>query len=135
MRTPALTLSLTLTLLLGCAQARVPAAPQAGVAAIEDVEPDVTRQVKEVLGRVANGQLPRERLTERASESLDKGVVDAMGATLRSCNAPLALELVERKTFGEDRQYKYRAACAGGALQVEIDFNKAARINKLVVRK
>jgi hypothetical protein len=136
MRSLSLVLSLGATLLLGCAQAVVPPPPmQAGPVPIEDVEPDVTRQVKDVLGQVANAKLARERFTERASEGLDGAAVSAMGATLRSCNAPLALELLERKTKGEDRQYLYRARCAGGDLMVEIDFNKAARINKLVVRK
>lgn len=139
MRTTTLALCLGAPLLFGCAQAQVAPAPQASAAAraspINDVEPDTTRQVKEVLGKLANGALPRERFTERASESLDAAAASGMGATLRSCNEPLALELLERKTKGEDRQYLYRAHCAGGDLFVEIDFNKAARINKLVVRR
>ena len=147
MRSLTLLACLGAPLMFGCAQARVaspappaPApAPQAAPAPraspIEDVEPDTTRQVKEVLGQLANGKLERERLTERANEALAAPAVSSMGATLRSCNEPLGLELLERKTKGEDRQYLYRARCAGGDLFVEIDFNKAARINKLVVRK
>lgn len=147
MRSLTLLACLGAPLMFGCAQAMPPAAapalpPQAAAAAaaprpgaIEDVEPDTTRQVKEVLGQLANGHLARERLTERASGELAAPAETAMGATLRSCNEPLALELLERKTKGEDRQYLYRARCNGGDLFVEIDFNKAARINKLVVRK
>jgi hypothetical protein len=114
-------------LLLGCANASV--TPPA--AAIEDVEPEVTRQVAEVLERMSNGDVPRERFTERASESLEAA---AIAAKLRPCPRPIAPALLERTTKGEDRQYLYRIPCGQQDLLAAIDFNKAARINSLIVQ-
>lgn len=133
MRPSTLLACLPAALLLGCAQAAIAPAStmQAG---IEDTEPAVTRQVGALLERMARGDLPREQLTERASSELDADAAAAMAARLRPCPQPIGLTLLERKTKGEDRQYQYRASCGAQAWQVEIDFNKAARINKLVVR-
>ena len=134
MRLSNFSLCLCAALLLGCAQAGVAPLPTMRAQAIEDMEPDVTRQVGEVLAQLAEGKVPRERFTERASEAHDAAAAIALAAQLRPCPRPIALALLERSTKGEDRQYLYRAACGQQGLLVEIVFNKAARINKLAVR-
>jgi hypothetical protein len=138
--------SLCTVLLSGCAEAALahataeppPALASSQTAAdrasIEDTEPDVTREVAAILDALAQGSLPRERLTERASGELGAPAVAGMRTALRGCAQPVRLTLLERKTKGEDRQYLYRAACAPQALLVEIDYNKAARVNRLVLR-
>jgi hypothetical protein len=126
-------LSLGAALLLGCAQAGVTTPAAMRAQAIADMEPDVTRQVLDVLERLADGNVLRERFTERASTALDEAAAGALTAQLRPCPRPLVLVLLERSTKGEDRQYLYRAACGQQGLLVEIVFNKAARINKLAV--
>ena len=134
--------SLFASLLLGCAQAAVspaqPASPaQAAVPArapIQDNEPDVTRQVAGLLQQIGHGNPDRANMTERAAAALDAAAASAMGAQLQPCPQPLALSLLERSTKGEDRQYLYRVACGAGSLLAEVDFNKAARINRLALR-
>ena len=124
--------------LAACAQAQppAPAAPAAPKAvAIADVEPDVTQQVSALLGRVGQGAPMLDQLTDNARAALAGPQLQAMGAALRPCGTAPALELLRRSTKGEDRQYVYRVACGGTALLVDIDFNKAAKINRLVVRR
>ncbi|MES2318842.1 MAG: hypothetical protein V4631_15280 [Pseudomonadota bacterium] len=125
-------------LLSGCAQAQVPA-PKAAPAepppkSIPDPEPDVTLQVGAVLQQVGKGSLHAERLTDKAQAALAAPMLQQMGAVLRPCASPPPLVLLARTTKGEDRNYLYRALCPNGSLLVEVDYNKAARINRLVVR-
>ncbi len=130
--------------LCACAQAEPPpkvgATPSAqrqgapALPAIVDAEPDVTREVSEMLGRVAGGTFAQDRLTDNARAALSAAAMQSMRAALKPCGAAPALELLRRTTKGEDRQYLYRAPCAGNALLIEIDFNKGAKINRLVVR-
>ena len=116
-------------LLAGCASAQAPAAK-----AIEDTEPDVTQQVGAMLARTAQGSLSAEPLTENARAALDTARTQQIAATLRACRDVNTLELIERRTKGEERQYLYRAPCAGQPLLVEIWFGKGARISHLNVR-
>ena len=133
MRSAILAISLC-ALLPGCTQARAPLSAQARAPSIDDAEPEVTREVAEVLARLADGDLPRERFTERANAELDAAAAGALSARLRPCPRPIAPALLERTTKGEDRQYLYRVPCGQQGLLVGINFNKAARINKLDVR-
>lgn len=96
--------------------------------AIPDVEPEVTVQVADVLEGLADGKTVAERFTERGATYLaDPG----LPALIKGCSRPLALELLSRNVNGEDRLYVYRAKCQPQALRIAIDFNKAARINRL----
>jgi|GEM_PF-1036908 len=115
--------------LAACASAQAPAAK-----AIDDTEPDVTQQVAAILGRTAQGSLAAEPLTENARATLDASRTQRIAATLHSCRELNALELLERRTKGEERQYLYRAPCGGQPLLVEIWFGKGARISHLNVR-
>jgi hypothetical protein len=119
----------TAALLAGCAQAQAPA-PKA----IPDTEPDVTAQVSALLMQSRQDTLPREQLTDKAQTALDVATKQQMRAALQPCTTPPTLELLSRTTKGEDRNYLYRALCASTPLLVEINFNKAARVDRLVVR-
>lgn len=116
-------------LLSGCAQARAPV-PKA----IADAEPDVTAQVAALLAQLRQNALPREQLTGKAQAALNTSALQQMQAALQPCSMPPALELLSRTTKGEDRNYRYRALCSSTPLLVEINFNKAARVDRLVVQ-
>ncbi|WP_426107532.1 hypothetical protein [Massilia sp. TSP1-1-2] len=122
--------------LAACAQARAPAPAPAmqALAAIEDAEPDVAQQVSTFLGRAGHGVLATEQMTGNARAAMSGAQLQATSAMLAPCGPAPALELLRRTTKGEDRQYVYRVPCKGHALLVDIDFNKGAKINKLVVR-
>ena len=96
--------------------------------AIPDVEPEVTAQVVHVLEGLADGKPAQERFTERGATYL---AVPGLSSALKGCGRPLSLELLSRNVNGEDRLYVYRAKCQPRALRIAIDFNKAARINRL----
>ena len=113
--------------LSACAQAQPPA-PKAP--AIEDSEPDVSQQVSALLGQAGTGTLAPDQLTDNARTALS---ADALSA-LRPCGAAPGVELLQRSTKGEVRQYLYRLPCQGKPLLVEIDFGKGARISRLTVR-
>jgi hypothetical protein len=100
----------------------------ASARAIPDVEPEVTAQVREVLEGLADGKPAQERFTERGATYLS---APGLPSALHGCPRPLVLELLSRTVNGEDRMYVYRAQCARQAVRIAIDFNKAARINRL----
>ena len=112
--------------------ARAPAMP--AMPAIDDAEPDVTRQVSEMLGRIGQGTVAQDQFTDNARAALTAEPMQAMIAALRPCGAAPVLELLRRTTKGEDRQYLYRVKCGTTPQLVEIDFNKGARVNRLIVR-
>lgn len=84
--------------------------------AIDDVEPEVTAEVRTALARMAG-----EAGTEAAP-------------LLQSCPAPAPLELLLRTTKGEERNYLYRARC-GAPLLVAVTYGKSATIKVLTVTK
>ncbi|XLZ71503.1 hypothetical protein ABT364_05910 [Massilia sp. SR12] len=96
--------------------------------AIPDAEPDVTAQVVAVLEGLANGLPSQESFTEKGASYL---AAPGLSSALQGCARPIALELLSRNVNGEDRMYVYRAKCQPKALRIAIDFNKAARINRL----
>jgi len=120
---------MTALLIAGCANAQ-PRAPKA----IPDVEPEVTAQVADILASVSADKLAPDLMTDNLKAALSTEQLRQMGAALRSCGAAPALELLERTTKGEDRQYLYRVPCGGKSLLATIHFNKGARINTLLVR-
>jgi hypothetical protein len=135
------TILITTVLLAGCAQSQaqlpapVPASAAAPMPAVADSEPDVTARVATLLGQLgAHGQAP-EQLTDNARAALGAPQWQQMGAALRPCGNPPALELLARSTKGEDRNYLYRAPCHGAPLLVEIRLGKGDRIGQLAVRR
>lgn len=120
---------MTALFIVGCANAQ-PRAPKA----IPDAEPEVTAQVSEILANVSADKLAPDLLTDNLKAALSTEQLRQMGAVLRSCGAAPTLELLERTTKGEDRQYLYRVPCGGKSLLATIHFNKGARINQLHVR-
>jgi hypothetical protein len=103
-----LPLAALVALTSGCAMAQAPKP-------IEDVEPEVTREVAAAIARQAAGP-------------------EADGAALvRACPAAPPLELLKRSVDGEERTYVYRARC-GSALLVTATYGKNRAIKRLVVK-
>ena len=103
--------------------------PAAALAqATPDLEPEVTIQVADTLEGLADGRPAQERFTEKGASYL---AVPGLSSALKNCPRPFALELLSRSVNGEDRMYVYRAKCRPQALRIAVDFNKAARINRL----
>jgi hypothetical protein len=125
---PALPLILSLTMLSACAHAQTRAP-------IPDTEPDVTRQVHSLLSQATQGALAPEQFTDNARGALADPQLAATTSLLQKCATVTDLELLERTTKGEDRQYLYRARCASTALLVAIDFNKAAKVNRFSINE
>ena len=119
---PLICLTLAAALASGCtlppAQAQhapAPATAHAAAAAIADVEPEVTKDVAAALAR-------------KAAEA---GAPEA--AQLRTCPAPLQLELLRRSTDGEERSYLYRARCPAPLL-VSVTYGTSATIKRLALQ-
>ncbi|WP_317205815.1 hypothetical protein [Janthinobacterium sp.] len=112
--------------------AQAPAA-QRPAKPIPDEEPGVTRQVREILLRQADGSVAPGLFTERARAALFPQAAADLGARLRGYGALGELQLLARAVDGEDRQYRYRALYAGATVLVEITFNKASRVGRLQV--
>jgi hypothetical protein len=111
-----ISLTLASALAAGCAlppaQAQRAAVP---AAAIDDVEPEVTKEVAAALAR----------------KSAEAGTADA--AQLRACPAPLQLELLRRSVDGEERSYLYRVRCPSPLL-ASATYGKNASIKRLTVQ-
>ena len=111
-----LSLALAAALAAGCAlppaQAQRAAAP---AAAIEDVEPEVTKEVAAALARKGG----------------EAGTAEA--ALLRACPAPVQLELLRRSVDGEERSYLYRVRCPAPLL-ASATYGKNAAIKRLTVQ-
>lgn len=109
-----ITVFLAGALAAGCAWS----APEAQRAkAIEDVEPEVSREVAAALARKA----------------ADTGVAASPeAALLAACPDPFQLELLRRSVDGEERSYLYRARCPAPLL-VSATYGKAAAIKRLTV--
>jgi hypothetical protein len=132
-------------LLAGCAQVPGKAAAQPGQDGaasqmrppkpIPDLEPEVTGQIGAMLAQLATGALPDGPWTDRQRAALSPEALQSLGALLRPCPQAFHLDLLERHTKGEDRQYLYRIGCGPTPLLMAVDFNKAARINKLEIHR
>jgi hypothetical protein len=111
-----LSLTLAAALATGCAlppaQAQRAAAP---AAAIEDAEPEVTKDVAAALAR----------------KGAEAGTPDA--ALLRACPAPLQLELLRRSVDGEERSYLYRVRCPAPLL-ASATYGKNGAIKRLTLQ-
>ncbi|WP_436269872.1 hypothetical protein [Pseudoduganella sp. LjRoot289] len=112
-----MTVFLAGALTAGCAWS-APDAPAAK--AIEDVEPEVTKDVAAALAR-------------KAEEATAAGQAAAPEVPLlRACPAPLRLELLRRSVDGEERSYLYRVRCPVPLL-ASATYGKAATIKRLSV--
>jgi len=84
-----------------------------------------------VVTRIAAGGAPQERFTQRgAAMTLASGTA---ARQLRGCSAP-ALRLADRQAKGEERQYLYRLDCGAEVWQLEVDYDRTARISRLELR-
>ncbi|MBV6323938.1 hypothetical protein [Duganella violaceipulchra] len=103
-------LLLPVALASGCAMAQA-------LKPIEDVEPEVTKEVAAAVAHMA---------VDPAAEA---------APLLRACPAQAAppLELLQRTVDGEERNYLYRTRC-GKALLVSATYGKSRAIKRLTVK-
>lgn len=118
--------------------ALVPVAASAQAAAgaakaIEDQEPAVTAQLREVLQKMADGSIGQDYFTERAIASLFPQVVKTHGERLRALGGVSGLELLSRTVDGENRVYRYRVLGPNGKLLIDVVYGKSARINQFAL--
>ncbi|MES2300066.1 MAG: hypothetical protein V4582_23720 [Pseudomonadota bacterium] len=121
-----------------CAQAPqgAPAAAAVRAPIIADAEPQVSADIGALLAVIGGaGGVAPERLTDKARAVLDGPRGQEIKSLLQACMPAQALQLLARQVDGEDRHYRYRLPCAPAPLQVDISFNKAARVDTLSVRR
>jgi hypothetical protein len=99
----------------GCAMAQAPKP-------IEDVEPEVTKEVAAAVAGLAADTAPAQSVLPAAEGA----------ALLRACPDPAPLELLRRSVDGEERTYLYRVRC-GNALLVSATYGKSRAIKRLKV--
>ena len=100
----------------GCAMAQAPKP-------IEDVEPEVTKEVAAAVAGLAGGPA----LASAALPATEGA------ALLRACPVPAPLELLRRSVDGEERTYLYRVRC-DSALLVSATYGKSRAIKRLQVK-
>lgn len=110
-------------------------APAAAGAAkvIEDQEPAVTAQLREVLQKIADGSIGQDYFTDRAIASLFPQQVKTQGERLRALGGVSGLELLSRTVDGENRVYRYRVLGPNGKLLLDVVYGKSARINQFAL--
>lgn len=100
---------------------------------IPDDEPQVTQQLGLWLHQLESGSMGDAPLTDKARAALQASEGVQAAALLRRCGQAGPLQLLARSVFGEDRRYRYRLACQGTPLLVDLALNKAAKIDVLQV--
>jgi hypothetical protein len=111
--------------------APTPAAPAAK--AIEDHEPAVTAQLREVLQKIADGSIGQSYFTDRAIASLFPDLIKGYTERLGALGGMSGLELLSRTVDGENRVYRYRVLGPNGKLIMAVVYGKSARINQFAL--
>lgn len=135
-------------MLIGCAQpangeqpasgsmalaAASAAASKRPAKAIDDQEPGVTAQLRDVLQKMADGSITPEPFTERAVAALFPGQIRNYGERLHGLGALQGMELLSRTVDGENRVYQYRLLYQNGKMILDVIYGKSARINQLAL--
>ncbi len=101
--------------------------------AIEDQEPAVTAQLRELLQKIADGSIGEDYFTGRAIASLFPDQMKSHTERLRALGGLSGLELLSRTVDGENRVYRYRVLGPNGKLLMEVVYGKSARINQFAL--
>ena len=116
------------------ATSATPTAPAAPAAkAIEDHEPAVTAQLREVLQKIADGSIGQSYFTDRAIASLFPDLIKGYTERLGALGGVSGLELLSRTVDGENRVYRYRVLGPNGKLIMAVVYGKSARINQFAL--
>lgn len=100
---------------------------------IEDREPGVTAQVRQILEKAQSGQFDRDLYTEKLADIIAPQLAPGGGArtNLVSYGALKSVALVGQKTESGRRHYDYRFTYEHEIVHVHVDFNEAGKISGL----
>ncbi len=118
----------------GAAGLYVPALKPAVEAAIADRDPKVTELVRDVLDKLAAGTLGAEPFTPEMARFASSDRAKAVRDFLADLGPRQALELLEKKENGTERQFRYRATYAGTNLRVNVTVTMEGKIAGLTLR-
>lgn len=101
--------------------------------AIADTEPAVSARVREIIERMGAAAVP-PGLSPAAAAIYTPETVKNIADSLRECGALRSVELLSRKTDGEQRRYRYRFTFADETVLVDIRFGKSDQVEQLGLR-
>lgn len=103
--------------------------------AIEDKEPQVTAQVKNLIEKLATGTIDQNLFSAKAKALFFPDAAKELSDGLKALGAPERIELLERDDDGDTRIYRYRFTFKEAALIFTIGFDKEGKIAGLRVRE
>jgi CubicO group peptidase (beta-lactamase class C family) len=103
---------------------------QAPAVPINEREPDVTERLRNLLGRIAEGQTAYEDFAYFAKLDFTE-LMASHRALLNSMGSLRELALFAREERGDDRVYRYRARFDGGLLEVSLGYAPNGKIGSL----
>jgi len=109
----------------------VPALEIPAAKAIPDSEPEVTAKLRAVVSQVAKGSVPPGVLGDKLAAGLTPPRVQSLGQRLAALGTVRADELLERRSDGDQRVYRYRFVYPDDPLLIGVTFDKADKIDKL----
>jgi D-alanyl-D-alanine carboxypeptidase len=112
----------------GVAGLFVPALAPPVLKPIEDKEPAVTSQVRELVRKIAEGRLEPEPFTPELRAELFPDRVKRGESIFKSLGALQAIALVQRREEGEKRSYRYRLTFKDQTLLFDYAVNKEDKI-------
>lgn len=116
------------------ASAYVPSLEIAVAKAIADNEPQVTAVVRAVVSELAKGSLAGGVFNAKAAAMFPPSWLKSLSEQMGELGALRSVELLERKPDGEMRGYRYRFIYTEQRLLVAVTFDKANKIDQLMLR-
>lgn len=118
----------------GVAQIYNPKLAQIKAQAIEDKEPKVTAWAKDVLQQTIDATIKKELFTDEAQAALFPDRIKQTSENLKPLGKINKLELLESRTVGELRVYRYRAIFENESLIYVINLTKDDKIAGIGLR-
>src|SRR5581483_11862273 len=95
---------------------------------IADRDPGVTARIKSVVEDLANGKLDTNTFTPELASGLSQELKAGFGDDIRKLGTIQSLDLIEQRTEGDGRVYRYRLNYRHATLFVRGIFNKENKI-------
>jgi D-alanyl-D-alanine carboxypeptidase len=102
--------------------------------AIPDSEPGVAAQLSAVVKQMATGSVPPGVLSEKAAAVFAPPRIQSLSQHMADLGTLRAVELLERRTDGAQRVYRYRFIYPDERLLVGVTYDKDDKIDKLSFR-
>jgi CubicO group peptidase (beta-lactamase class C family) len=100
---------------------------------IEDTDPKISTQVREVLTTAAAGKIARGLFTAPAFASLSERLRSGLAANLKGYGAIQSIALLGRSVRGEVQEFRYRVKCERETLRVICAIYRGQEIGQLDV--